>query len=48
MQVAYKMECDNCGYVYGANGSDIAFRKCPNCQGGRAGIPFWLPSEKQQ
>lgn len=31
----YKMQCQKCGWVYLANGSDIFQRKCPNCQGGR-------------
>jgi hypothetical protein len=38
---AYKVECTHCGYVYGANGSDIHERKCPQCQGGAAGIRYW-------
>jgi hypothetical protein len=29
--------------VYGANGSDIAARLCPQCQGGVEGIQYWLP-----
>lgn len=41
LQYAYKIECALCGYVYGANGSDIAGRKCPECQGGAAGIRYW-------
>lgn len=39
-QVAYWMECLHCGHVYGANGSDVFQRKCPECQGGEAGIEF--------
>ena len=39
-QLAYRMECLECGFVYGANGSDIFERKCPNCQGGAKGIEF--------
>ena len=39
-QKAYKMECLHCGHIYGANGSDVFQRRCPNCQGGEAGIPF--------
>lgn len=42
-QYAYRMECLRCGYVYGANGSDIAARLCPQCQGGAEGIQYWLP-----
>ena len=29
---------DICGYRYGANGSDFHHRKCPQCQGGAAGL----------
>ena len=39
-QLAYRMECLECGYVYGTNGSDIFERKCPKCQGEAAGIDF--------
>ena len=39
-QLAYRLECLECGYIYGANGSDIFHRKCPNCQGGAKGIDF--------
>ena len=42
-QYAYRLECLRCGYVYGANGSDIAARRCPQCQGGAEGIQYWLP-----
>lgn len=41
MQLAYKVECMQCGYVYGANGSDLHERLCPECQGGARGIPDW-------
>lgn len=39
-QLAYRMECLSCGNVYGANGSDVFQRKCPNCQNGEPGIGF--------
>src|SRR3990172_5441402 len=39
-QFVYELRCKHCGQVYGANGSDIHERKCPNCQGGRPGIPL--------
>jgi len=41
-QKAYKMKClnHNCGYEYGANGTDIWLRNCPRCQKGQPGIPF--------
>ena len=42
LQKAYKVECTCCGFVYGANGSDLHERKCPECQGGAPGIRFWL------
>lgn len=41
LQYAYRVECLKCGYVYGANGSDIAARHCPKCGGGADGIPYW-------
>jgi len=41
MQYAYRLECLGCGYVYGANGADIAERRCPECDGGAAGIRYW-------
>lgn len=42
LQKAYRMECLNtaCGFIYGANGSDVFQRKCPKCQGGEPGIAF--------
>ncbi len=40
-QFAYKVECLRCGYVYGANGSDMHERRCPMCQDGAPGIQFW-------
>src|SRR5262245_58625580 len=41
LQYAYKVECTRCGYVYGANGTDLHLRLCPECQGGAPGIPYW-------
>lgn len=41
MQLAYRLECLLCGFVYGANGSDIHERKCPSCQAGAKGIRYW-------
>ncbi len=40
-QYAYKVECIKCGYVYGANGTDMHERQCPQCGGGAPGIPNW-------
>ena len=34
MQSLYRMCCEDCGYEYSANGSDIFLKKCPSCQGG--------------
>ena len=42
LQIAYKVECRRCGFVYGANGSDMHDRRCPNCDEGAPGIQFWL------
>ena len=41
-QYSYKLEClaAKCGHIYGANGTDIHLRKCPECQGGCPGIDF--------
>lgn len=40
-QYAYKSECTLRGYVYGANGSDMHLRLCPECQNGAPGIKYW-------
>ncbi len=40
MQYSYKMKCLICNHEYGSNGSDIFQRKCPNCGGGKPGIPY--------
>ena len=37
-QYVYVLRCEACGYEYGANGSDIFQRRCPNCQGGAPGL----------
>jgi hypothetical protein len=37
-QYVYVLRCGDCGHEYGANGSDIFQRKCPNCQGGAPGL----------
>jgi hypothetical protein len=37
-QYVYMLRCGRCGYEYGANGSDIFQRKCPDCQGGALGL----------
>jgi len=44
-QYVYRMLCGYCGKEYGANGSDIHLRKCPNCQEGKPGLEL-LPNEK--
>lgn len=40
LQRIYVLHCALCDEIYGANGSDIHGRKCPECQGGRPGLPF--------
>lgn len=37
-QYVYVLRCRSCGHEYGANGSGIFQRKCPNCQGGAPGF----------
>lgn len=39
-QRVYQLTCSHCGHAYGANGSDIHERKCPQCQGGAEGLPL--------
>lgn len=39
-QYVYQLGCSHCGAVYGANGSDIHDRKCPNCDGGKPGLEY--------
>jgi hypothetical protein len=38
LQQIYQLGCSRCGFVYGANGSDIYERKCPGCQNGEPGL----------
>ncbi len=35
---AYAVFCLRCGELYGANGTDLHGRKCPECDGGRPGL----------
>lgn len=44
-QSVYMLRCGHCREEYGANGSDIWLRKCPQCQGGRSGLPFGSASK---
>ena len=39
-QRIWALQCEHvgCGHVYGADGADFFERKCPKCQGGKAGI----------
>ena len=37
-QRVYVLECSRCQHRYGANGSDIWQRRCPQCGGGRPGL----------
>ena len=39
-QYIYVLRCSKCGNEYGANGSDIFQRRCPNCQKGRPGLAY--------
>ena len=38
LQKIYVLQCEHCRHEYGANGSDIFQRKCPNCQDGAPGL----------
>jgi len=40
LQYVFVLKCTHCDLEYGANGSDIHERRCPNCQGGRPGLAF--------
>jgi hypothetical protein len=39
-QTVYQMACSICGHVYGANGSDIHLRRCPQHDRGARGLPY--------
>ena len=38
LQTVYVLRCEQCSTEYGANGSDIFQRLCPQCGGGRPGL----------
>ena len=38
LQSVYVLCCERCKAEYGANGSDIFQRRCPQCDGGRPGL----------
>ena len=40
LQKTYVLWCSKCRMEFGANGSDIWQRKCPNHQGGMPGLPI--------
>lgn len=46
-QKIYVLKCQTCAHEYGANGSDIAIRRCPACDGGVAGFRR-LPGSQTQ
>jgi len=39
-QYIYVLRCGTCGHEYGANGSDIFLRRCPNHDRGAPGLAF--------
>lgn len=41
LQYVYELSCSRRGHHYGANGSDIRQRKCPEGQGGAPGLAYW-------
>ena len=40
LQKVYLLRCGFCELEYGANGSDIWQRRCPNCQEGSPGLTY--------
>ena len=40
LQKIYVLQCGKCKTEFGANGSDIFQRRCPECGGGRPGLAF--------
>jgi hypothetical protein len=36
----WKVQCDSCGSIYGANSCDFHIRRCPSCQRGQPGEPL--------
>ena len=40
LQRIYVLRCGKCSHEYGANGSDIHRRRCPNCDGARPGLAY--------
>ena len=39
-QRVYVLRCSACGHEYGANGSDLHSRRCPQCQDGPPALPI--------
>ena len=39
-QMVYILRCNRCAHEYGANGSDLWQRRCPECDGGRPGLSY--------
>jgi precorrin-8X/cobalt-precorrin-8 methylmutase len=39
-QYVYVLRCGSCGHEFGANGSEIHIRGCPQCQSGRPGLHY--------
>lgn len=39
-QIIYVLRCGHCAHEYGANGSDIFQRRCPEHDGGQRGLPY--------
>jgi hypothetical protein len=40
LQYVYQLACSMCGCNYGANGTDIQERLCPNCQKGKPSLKY--------
>ena len=42
-QSVYVLECVRCGYTYGVPGIRVHGRRCPQCDGGKVGLPVPEP-----
>jgi len=45
--VIWVLKCGDCSHEYGANNTDAFERKCPNCQGGKAGSVIPTAAKKE-
>ena len=43
-----QLGCSLCGYIYGANSTDVHLRNCPQCGGGAPGLEYEETPEVEQ